>query len=187
MLIRRLPDWFIPEREATPEHLFHRRSVMKTGGVALLGAALASCGQNDSNAATSPAAGAPQAAAVDTSVSLYPFKRNAAYTLDRAVTDEKVSTSFNNYYEFGTDKCDPVVNAKDFPTRPWQVSFEGMVEKPFKTDIDALIKAMPLEERLYRHRCVERWAMAVPWSGFPMKALVDYAKPTAGEIGRAHV
>ena len=110
----------------------------------------------------------------------YPFKRNAAYTLDRAVTDEKVSTSFNNYYEFGTDKGDPVVNAKDFPTRPWQVSFEGMVEKPFKTDIDALIKAMPLEERLYRHRCVERWAMAVPWSGFPMKALVDYAKPTAG-------
>jgi sulfoxide reductase catalytic subunit YedY len=185
MLIRRRPSWAIPESQATPESLFHRRSALKTGGLAAIGAVIvASCGQNDSNAAPAPAKG-PQtsgaAASGDPSASLYPFKRNPAYTLgDKPLTDEKISTSFNNYYEFGTDKGDPIANAQKFPIRPWAVSFEGMVEKPIQTDIDTLIKAMPLEERLYRHRCVEAWSMAVPWSGFPMKALVDYAKPTSG-------
>ena len=174
MLIRRRPDWFIPESSATPEDVFHRRSLMKTGGMLALGAVLASCDRSDSNAAPAPTP------AGDPSASLYPFKKNPAYTLDRPVTEEKVTANFNNYYEFGTDKSDPAANATKFPIRPWEVAFDGMVEKPFKTDIDSLIKAMPLEERLYRHRCVERWAMAVPWSGFPMKALVAYAKPTAG-------
>ena len=68
------------------------------------------------------------------------------------------------------------------PTRPWEISFEGMVERPFKTDIDTLIGAMQIEERLYRHRCVEAWSFAAPWSGFPMKALIDYAKPTSSAI-----
>ncbi len=177
MFIRRRPAWAIPESQATPEALFHRRSALKTGGLAAIGAALvASCGQNDSNAATAPA----PIPGGDPSAALYPFKRNAAYTISQPITDEKASTTFNNYYEFGTDKGDPVKNAQKFPIRPWVVSFDGMVEKPFQADIDTLIKAMPLEERLYRHRCVERWSMAVPWSGFPMKALVDYAKPTSG-------
>jgi Sulfite oxidase and related enzymes len=70
--------------------------------------------------------------------------------------------------------------AQKLQTRPWTVTIDGMVEKEQKVDIDTLLKSMPLEERLYRHRCVEAWAIAVPWTGFPMKALLDYARPMAG-------
>src|SRR5262249_27872639 len=130
-------------------------------------------------AATPPTPAAPVASG-DPSAALYPFKRNAKYALDRPITPEEIVASYNNYYEFGDAKDDPVRLAGKLPIRPWQISFEGMVEKPFKVDIDTLLKAMPLEERLYRHRCVETWSFAAPWSGFPMKALVDYAKPMSG-------
>jgi len=96
--------------------------------------------------------------------------------VDRPPTAEKFATTYNNFYEFGSHKRISDA-AQRLPIRPWQVRIEGMVEKPFTIDIDDLLKRMPLEERLYRHRCVEAWSMAVPWSGFPMKALVDFAKP----------
>ena len=112
----------------------------------------------------------------DPSAGLYPVKRNPKYTLDRDITDEKWSTSYNNFYEFGTDKSIARA-AQKLPIRPWTVEIGGMVDKPMTLDIDDLLKKMPLEERLYRHRCVETWAMAVPWSGFPLKALVEMAQP----------
>ncbi len=115
----------------------------------------------------------------DPSAGLYPVKRNPKYTLDRDITDEKWSTSYNNFYEFGTDKSISRA-AQKLPIRPWTVEIGGMVDKPMTLDIDDLLKKMPLEERLYRHRCVETWAMAVPWSGFPLKALVEMASPTSG-------
>jgi sulfoxide reductase catalytic subunit YedY len=179
MLIKIKRGWELPERIATPEALvMNRRAALKTAGVAALAGVLAGCdrGQQEQGA------GVPQAGAEgpDPNASLYPPKRNAAYTLDRDVTSEEIVTSYNNYYEFGTDKYDPVRNAHVLPIRPWEISFEGMVEKPFKTDFDTMLKAMPLEERLYRHRCVETWSFAAPWSGFPMKALLDYAKPASG-------
>ena len=79
-------------------------------------------------------------------------------------------TSYNNYYEFGTDKSDPAKNAKSFVTNPWAVNVEGEVNKPKKFDLDELLKIAPLEERIYRFRCVEGWSMVVPWMGFPLSA-----------------
>ena len=103
----------------------------------------------------------------DPSAGLYPAKRNDKYTLDRPITDAKYSTTYNNFYEFGTDK-DIADAAQALPIRPWTIKIDGMVEKPMTIGIDDLLKQMPLEERLYRHRCVEAWSMAVPWSGFPL-------------------
>ena len=112
----------------------------------------------------------------DPSAGLYPANRNEAYTLDRDITPEKIATTYNNFYEFGSHK-NIWRAAQKLNTRPWEVTIDGMVEKEQKVDIDTLLKAMPLEERLYRHRCVEAWAIAVPWTGFPLQRLIDIAKP----------
>lgn len=106
------------------------------------------------------------------------------YTESKYNTTEKETpyqdvTTYNNYYEFSTDKSGPSELAGKFQTRPWEVSIEGEVVKPKKIDIDALMKLAPLEERIYRHRCVEGWSIVVPWIGFPMKALIDYAQPNS--------
>ena len=118
----------------------------------------------------------PRGRAQDPSAGLYPVKRNPRYTLDRPITDPKYSENYNNFYEFGSEKSIADA-AQALKIRPWTVKIDGMVEKPIEIGIDDLLKKMPLEERLYRHRCVEAWSMAVPWSGFPMAALVDFAKP----------
>jgi methionine sulfoxide reductase catalytic subunit len=86
-------------------------------------------------------------------------------------------TNYNNYYEFSTDKYEPNGLAANFRTRPWTVSIEGLVKKPKKLDIDAILKLTPLEERIYRHRCVEGWSMVIPWVGFPLSALIKQAEP----------
>jgi methionine sulfoxide reductase catalytic subunit len=88
-------------------------------------------------------------------------------------------TTYNNYYEFGTDKGDPSSNAGSLRTRPWTVSIEGEVKKPQVVDVDALVKGFPLEERIYRMRCVEAWSMVVPWVGFPLGDLVRRVEPTS--------
>lgn len=169
MAIRRKPGWELPEREATPESVFlDRRRLMKgIAAGAIMAAAPPFLGD------MVPFAFAEEA---DPSAGLYPAKRNEKYVLDRPLTDEKYAAYYNNFYEFGSQK-EIAKAAQALPIRPWQVKFDGMVEKPMTVDIDTLIKAMPLEERLYRHRCVEAWSMTVPWTGFPMKALVEYAKP----------
>ncbi len=148
---------------ATPEAVFlARRSLLKAMG---LGSMLA------------PALfGAAAAGEEDPSAGLYPVKRNPRYTLDRPLTDPKYSENYNNFYEFGSDKS-IAEDAQALKIRPWTIKIDGMVEKPIEIGIDDLLKKMPLEERLYRHRCVEAWSMAVPWSGFPMAALVAFAKP----------
>jgi len=87
-------------------------------------------------------------------------------------------TSYNNFYEFGTSKSDPLANAQTLRPRPWSVSIEGEVARPEVVDIDALIKRFPLEERVYRMRCVEAWSMVIPWLGFPLKNLIEHAEPT---------
>jgi sulfoxide reductase catalytic subunit YedY len=166
-IIRRKP-WEIPERCATPEHLFvDRRTALRCA----LGAAIA--------AAVPAGASAQRVADVDPTKALYPIKRNDSYTLDRAVTDEQVNAHYNNFYEFGTAK-NIARDAQAIKLRPWTIKIDGMVEKPREVGLDDLLKAMPLEERLYRHRCVEAWSMAIPWSGFAMAALVKFAAPLAG-------
>ena len=107
---------------------------------------------------------------------LYPLTRNEKFTLDRPITDEKVNTNFNNFYEFGSTKTITKA-AQALKLRPWTVKIDGMVEKAFEIGLDDLVRRMPLEERLYRHRCVEAWSMAIPWGGFPLAKLLDLAKP----------
>jgi sulfoxide reductase catalytic subunit YedY len=177
MLIKIRRSWEIPERMATPEALvMNRRGVLKSAGVIAAAGALSSCGPASN---TRTAAGPTTPDAPDPNAGLYPTKRNGAFTIDRDVTPEEIVTAYNNYYEFGPEKDDPNRYAGRLPIRPWEISIEGMVDKPLKTDFDSLLKEMPLEERLYRHRCVETWSFAAPWTGFPMKALIDFAKPTS--------
>src|ERR1700720_462383 len=164
MHIRRKRGWELPESAATPESFYlNRRSFAKVlaAGPILAAAALAL-----------PA----EAADADPSAKLYPFKHNDLYKLDRPLTPADLVTSYNNYYEFGSSK-DISDAAQALPIRPWTVTLDGMVEKPITIGIDDLLAKMPPEERLYRHRCVEAWSMAIPWSGFPLARLVELAKP----------
>jgi sulfoxide reductase catalytic subunit YedY len=105
--------------------------------------------------------------------------RNPRYKLDQRIpelSEERLVTTYNNFYEFGSHKQISKA-AQALPVRPWTVTLDGMVEQERTLEIDDLIRQMPLEERVYRHRCVEAWSMAVPWSGFPLRALVELARP----------
>ncbi|NWG25984.1 MAG: protein-methionine-sulfoxide reductase catalytic subunit MsrP [Pseudorhodoplanes sp.] len=166
MHVIRRRGWEIPEREATPEHLFlSRRAVLGAGAAA---AALA----------ISPQAAVAQRVTdiPDPSKDLYPARRNEKYTLDRPVTREEVNGNYNNFYEFGTSK-EIAKAAQALRIRPWTIRIDGKVEKPFELGIDDLLARVALEERLYRFRCVEAWSMAIPWSGFPFARLVELARP----------
>ncbi|HEY1502753.1 MAG TPA: protein-methionine-sulfoxide reductase catalytic subunit MsrP [Stellaceae bacterium] len=178
MLIKVRRGWEMRESEATPESVFlNRRALVKAMGMGQLifMSGLASAGLPFGDAfAASKADDAP-----DPSAGLYPAKRNDKYTLDRPITDAKYSTNYNNFYEYGEDK-DIAEDAQQLKVRPWTITIDGMVEKPLTMGIDDLLKQVQLEERLYRHRCVEAWSMAVPWTGFPLKALIDIAKPLSG-------
>jgi len=167
MNIIRRRGWEIPERLATPEHLvFNRRNFLVAGASALALAPGAAFAQRISDLAKIP----------DPTADLYPAKRNAKYTLDRAITDEKINANYNNFYEFNSSKH-VAEQAQKLETRPWLVKIDGLVEKPFEIGIDELIRKMTLEERTYRHRCVEGWGMAIAWTGFPFAKLVELAKP----------
>ena len=179
MLIKRPKSWEIPERDATPERVYlNRRHFI--GGVATAGAALlVGCGNAEdaqaqdgeaADVATTDVTGGGETA------SLYPAPRNESFTLDRPVTDEELATTYNNFYEFGSHKR-IWRNAQNLPLTPWDVTIDGMVEEERTISFYDLVQQMPLEERLYRHRCVEAWSMAVPWSGFPLAALVNWARP----------
>jgi methionine sulfoxide reductase catalytic subunit len=183
MLIKTRRGWELPESAATPEAVFHdRRRLIKAvaaGPVLLsLPALLAACDEGQADGGGEDVTQLAAAGEEDPSAALYPVQRNLRYRLDRDLTEELLATTYNNYYEFGSSK-NVHQKAQDLPLRPWEIAIEGQVEKPFVIGIDDLLAKMPLEERVYRHRCVEAWAVAVPWSGFPMKALVDLAKPLA--------
>ena len=179
MPIRIPRSWEMSENLVTPEAVYlDRRSL---GRIAAAGSILAA-------GLTMP--GAAQAeeevlelsneqAMGDPTADLYPAPLNPAYAdPGRDVTEEAINATYNNYYEFGSHK-QIWQRAADLPRRPWAVTFDGLVEESKTVDIDTLIRAMPLEERIYRHRCVEAWSMVVPWTGFPLRALVDYARPLA--------
>jgi len=101
------------------------------------------------------------------------------YSTDEKPTPYDAITHYNNFYEFGTDKEDPSHNAGKFVTSPWTVHVEGEVAKPITLDLAELFKVAPLEERIYRHRCVEAWSMVIPWIGYPLNALLKKAEPTS--------
>jgi sulfoxide reductase catalytic subunit YedY len=100
------------------------------------------------------------------------------YNTDEKQTPYNDVTHYNNFYEFGVDKGDPAKNAQNFKTSPWTVSVEGEVKSPRKLSMDELLKLAPLEERIYRHRCVEAWSIVVPWIGFPLNAVAKLVQPT---------
>jgi sulfoxide reductase catalytic subunit YedY len=104
---------------------------------------------------------------------------NAALSTNEKQTSFKDASSYNNFYEFGTDKGDPVENAHTLKTRPWTVTIEGEVKKPVTLDIDRIIKLAPLEERIYRLRCVEGWSMVIPWVGYSLSNLLKQVEPLA--------
>ena len=165
MFVKRKRGWEIPEHRATPESVYQdRRDILKASGF-LLASGLAAAALPDFARAEA-----------DPSGSLYPASRNGKYTLERPITPEAINTTYNNFYEFGTYK-DVSRAAEALKTRPWQIRIEGLVEKEMTLDIDDLIRRVSLEERLYRHRCVEAWSMTVPWTGFPLAAFVDMARP----------
>jgi len=166
MLVKSKRGWELPESAATPEQMFRDRRRLCQALAA--GPILLAAGRSLADEAMA-----------DPSASLYPAAQNPRYMLDRPLTPEAEATSYNNYYEFGSSK-DVKAEAQALPIRPWDITIDGMVEAPITIAIDDLLKKMPLEERLYRHRCVEAWSMAVPWSGFPLKALVDMARPLGG-------
>jgi sulfoxide reductase catalytic subunit YedY len=165
MHVIRRHGWEIPESQATPEHVFlNRRDFLAGAGAGAL--------------ALSPQIASAQRVSdlPDPTADLYPAKRNETFMLDRAVTEERVNINYNNFYEFGSSKQISRA-AQALKPRPWTIKIDGMVEKEQEIGIDDLVRKIPIEERLYRHRCVEAWGMAIPWSGFPLAKLVAMAKP----------
>jgi sulfoxide reductase catalytic subunit YedY len=162
MLIRVRPRWSLPESLVTPEAVFfNRRSFLALSALALAGCR--------AEATPEP----------DPSEKLYPFPANPAYKdAGRPVTALADNLSHNNYYEFGTAD-DVTSESAVLPLRPWTLTIDGEVEASQTIAIDDLLRKVALEERVYRHRCVETWAMVVPWTGFTVKSLVALAKPTA--------
>jgi sulfoxide reductase catalytic subunit YedY len=152
MLIKIPRGWEIPEREAISERAYmNRRQLLAAAGFLSM-----------ERLAHGAAAKSP-----------YPAKLNPEYTLDRPLTPEFAATGYNNFYEFDAEDKTAVKNlVGNFVVSPWKIEVTGLVEKPVTLDIDDIVNNYPLEERTYRFRCVERWAMAVPWTGTPFSELV---------------
>jgi sulfoxide reductase catalytic subunit YedY len=154
MIIRVAPD--LRYSEVTPKHIYLNRR-------RFLGAA--------AGALAMPAAGWAGAK--------LPVSAKSPFSTNEKLTPYDAITGYNNFYEFGTDKSDPARNSGNFKTSPWSVAVEGAVSKPRTFDIEELRKLAPLEERIYRLRCVEAWSMVIPWIGYSLNALVKAVEPTA--------
>jgi len=157
MLIRIPKGWEIPERLATPESAWlNRRQLLAAAGFL----------------------GAERLMAESTAPNLYPARHNPEFGSDLLVTEEWAATGYNNFYEFHpTDKQAVKDRVGKFVTSPWQIRVSGLVKESRTLDLDSILKKFPLEERLYRFRCVEAWAMQVPWTGFPLAELVKFLEP----------
>jgi sulfoxide reductase catalytic subunit YedY len=168
MLIKRSPNGIdLPfSSEITPQEVYEsrRKFIKQMAAGAVVGSALWEMANREAFAQT---AAAPRLAA----------KLNPAYSALDKQTPFKDASTYNNYYEFGTDKSEPAVNAHTLKTHPWTVSIEGEIKKPMTLDIDSLMKLAPLEERVYRLRCVEGWSMVIPWEGFPLAELIKKVEP----------
>ena len=157
--------------EITPRAAYEgRRQWLKQLAAGALGTGLAAWASRDALATE----GAPKGAALAGGKSAVA----GAITMDKT-TPRADATSYNNFYEFGTDKADPAKNAHTLKTRPWAVVVEGEVKKPRTFGIDDLLKLSPMEERLYRLRCVEGWSMVIPWLGYSLAELIKQVEPTA--------
>jgi sulfoxide reductase catalytic subunit YedY len=159
MLIKRGGD--IKSGEITDRALYLDRRALMTGAAAL------ALTPGAVRAAAPPAAGQPLAAT-----------RNKSYDIPDAATKFQDATTYNNFYEFGVNKDDPARLAHTLRPRPWKVQVDGLVHKPGTLDIEDILKMAPLEERVYRMRCVEGWSMVIPWIGFPLSVILKRVEPT---------
>lgn len=175
MLIRTSRGWEIPESEATDE----RFAVSRRAFVAALGSAAAFACSKGAPSWTKDANGRTLQSTIPKQSPPYPVPVNRRFLVDRPVTDELWAASYNNFFEFSNTKDGVWRTSDKFVVRPWTVEVTGLVHKPRTFDVDELTRIMPMEERLYRLRCVERWAMAVPWSGFPLASLLRLVEPTS--------
>lgn len=168
MLIGKSP--VIPSSEITPkEHYLNRRSFMR--GAAALGAA--ALGADKLAGVLSPRT----TVLADQQLQKLQTVKSPLTTTGEQLTSLADITHYNNYYEFGVNKGDPAENAGALPTRPWTVKVEGLVKQPKTFDIDALLKLRPLEERVYRMRCVEAWSMVIPWVGYSLSEFIEQCDP----------
>ncbi|MCH1930129.1 protein-methionine-sulfoxide reductase catalytic subunit MsrP [Shewanella sp. A25] len=165
--ILKRPQWHISEQHSTPEAVFKaRRQIVKALGLGAIGASIPGYVQ----AGLFDLFGEqPKQRFITSPLS---FSVNAGFGQNEVQTPLDKVTTHNNFYEFGTSKQDPSENAQGFKTSPWQIRIEGEVERPKTLDISELIKRFPLEERIYRLRCVEAWSMVIPWVGFSLAALL---------------
>jgi len=178
MLIRRRKSSDIDENQTTPESIYlQRREILKglavaTSGLILPGVAQAGLFDFFSKSSSD------SSGIVDRRRQLEALK-NPKYQPDWGLTPESKIISHNNFYEFGTGKSDPIKNAKDFKTEPWHIVIEGEVDKPYKISMEELLKLFPVEERIYRLRCVEAWSMNIPWLGVKLADLIKRAQPNS--------
>ena len=178
VLFRIDPNWQLPERAATSESAFlNRRQFLRAigaAGLTIAAAPLLGC------QATAKAPGV--AKTLEESLDLPPvrgFSPNPNFTeagLDRPLTDRLLAGQYNNFYEYGGTKS-IWPKAQNLVTQPWTLTVGGLAKNPAIYDQDDLIRQFPLEERIYRFRCVEAWSMAVPWLGFPMRLILEAAEP----------
>ena len=160
-MIKVKKSWEIPESEVTPEPLYlRRREFIKTGG--LIGGALL----------LNPLV------AAQASIAIGDYQKKAV-SLDEEITPEDDATSYNNFYEFGTGKEDPKRNSMRFQTDDWKIVVSGECEKPGTYGLEELVKPFPIEERIYRLRCVEAWSMVIPWLGIPLGSILNSLQPTS--------
>jgi sulfoxide reductase catalytic subunit YedY len=165
MLIKKPAD--IPSSEITSKNIYLNRRQFITGA-ALAGAAVAAGFGLREVGAPSLVAGA--------NTKIDGLQKSPLSTTEKQ-TPYKDVTNYNNFYEFSTDKYEPAGLAKDFKTRPWTVTIDGLVKKKQQLDVDAIMKMSAPEERIYRHRCVEGWSIVVPWVGFSLSELIKRADP----------
>ena len=170
------PGWYLPEGQATSESAFlDRRRLIKAMGAAGVGLMVGGSGTVGLAAPAGPARTQPAVPLADH----YPAPRNPAYKVAGRLTPEKVAARYNNFYEF-TLKKDRVWKRVDkFKPYPWQVEIAGEVAQTGVFALEDLIGKIPLEERVYRFRCVEAWAMDLPWTGIPLRKLIERLGPTS--------
>lgn len=189
MLIRKKRGWEIPERDVTPESVvLNRRQILRGLGLAAAGAgglyAAAEVAGGVQLQQQVPATPYPEAVKYPSgpAADLYPASAHSVLTAadaGRPMTPPELAHAYNNFYEFFTPKQEAWRHVGNFVTEPWTVEISGKVGKPGKYDLEDLMRKMPMEERVTRHRCVERWAAVIPWTGFPLRALVDFVEPEA--------
>jgi len=160
-VIKLKKSWELSESEVTPEDIYHQRRQFMKAGTALGTAMLLSPW---GNAAASLVIG--------------DYKRNVI-TLDEEITEEADVTSYNNFYEFGNNKTDPEIRAKDFDTSDWKITVGGECNKPGEYALEDLVDSNAIEERIYRLRCVEAWSMVVPWLGMPLASIINKLEPNS--------